>query len=389
MVTECANRYKRIDERMHKFGCQTAFVFQSRFAEIEITVMRVVLEIMSGPYIGRKVALRAHQQLSVGRTEWSDLALPNDGCLSNKHFAIKCDATTCLVLDLGSSNGTAVNGQRVQQKQVMANGDRIAAGQTTFRIHIECAAPAPQPPEEKSTHKSKADSVVIQVKKMGTSGNRGPISSTISEYGNEREPNANVESSPTMDSRPERADANNLDNSQSTTWVAGALLEIRSGKYAGRKIWVRENQSATIGRSEKANHAIDDDNQMSAVHFAVERGPAGWLVRDLNSSHGTIVNGHLVSQCALAGGERIRAGGTMFTVTIGADDGSATEAANDLFQAGIRDEDPTGAQGGTFRGRLDPATVAADSLPPTSRRNQRRQFRRVAIVGYPRIADGS
>lgn len=97
--------------------------------------MRIILEIISGPETGKRVALRTGQLLRVGRTEWADWAVPGDARLSSMHFAVSTSEEGCFLEDLGSSNGTCLNEQPVAGKVAISPGDLIRAGQTVFRIH--------------------------------------------------------------------------------------------------------------------------------------------------------------------------------------------------------------------------------------------------------------
>jgi pSer/pThr/pTyr-binding forkhead associated (FHA) protein len=99
--------------------------------------MRVVLEATSGPSAGRKVLLGAGQVLQVGRTEWADFAVPHDGHMSGVHFALETDNAACYVKDLGSTNGTQLNGQPLSDRRTLRNGDEIVAGETHFRVRVE------------------------------------------------------------------------------------------------------------------------------------------------------------------------------------------------------------------------------------------------------------
>ena len=106
--------------------------------------MRVILEIISEQDAGRRAWLQAGQVLEIGRTERADFVVQHDRRMSGVHFRLACDDRTCRVRDLGSSNGTLLNGDRVQEAEVR-DGDEIAAGRTKFAVHIEdVAAPAPQ-----------------------------------------------------------------------------------------------------------------------------------------------------------------------------------------------------------------------------------------------------
>lgn len=106
--------------------------------------MRVILEIQSGPARGKKTWLRSGQKVVIGRTEGSDCVISHDGQISSRHFAVECSLENCLVRDLGSSNGTFLNGQKVEEAAVRS-GDRIVAGQTTFAVQIEDAPSLGQP----------------------------------------------------------------------------------------------------------------------------------------------------------------------------------------------------------------------------------------------------
>ncbi len=96
--------------------------------------MAVILQITAGPAAGRRTFLRAGQVVRVGRTEWADFNIPQDGTLAPVHFAIEYQANVCRIRNLGG--GTLLNGQPVAEG-IVAHGDRITAGATTFSVEIE------------------------------------------------------------------------------------------------------------------------------------------------------------------------------------------------------------------------------------------------------------
>ncbi len=98
--------------------------------------MVVILEAVSGPVLGRRIEVRGGSILRIGRTGKSDYAIAEDGYLSGLHFSVECDGTQCRIRDLGSSNGTFVNGARITDQVVQA-GDSVVAGGSTFRIHLD------------------------------------------------------------------------------------------------------------------------------------------------------------------------------------------------------------------------------------------------------------
>jgi hypothetical protein len=103
--------------------------------------MVVVLEAVNGPITGRRIEIRAGSILRIGRTTRSDYAIGEDSYLSSLHFAVECDGVQARVRDMGSSNGTFVNGNRITE-QLVSEGDSLAAGESTFTIHLDPITPA-------------------------------------------------------------------------------------------------------------------------------------------------------------------------------------------------------------------------------------------------------
>jgi sigma-B regulation protein RsbU (phosphoserine phosphatase) len=67
-------------------------------------------------------------RISLGRSSANELCYPDDSGLSRQHLAITRTGTDWFVEDLGSKNGTQLNGQRIDQKIPFRPGDRISAG---------------------------------------------------------------------------------------------------------------------------------------------------------------------------------------------------------------------------------------------------------------------
>ncbi len=102
-------------------------------------LMRVILEIVEGPLKGRQFILDRHDTFIVGRSRFVHCPMPEDLALSRDHFMIDVNPPQSELRDLGSTNGTFVNNQRVD-RVVLKAGDMIAAGQSVFRYRMEGAA---------------------------------------------------------------------------------------------------------------------------------------------------------------------------------------------------------------------------------------------------------
>ena len=112
--------------------------------------MAIILEIKTGPFAGRRIPLPGGQTLLIGRAaERVQLAIPHDNHMSGVHFAVECGPSGCRVIDKKSTNGTFLNGAKIQEA-MLASGDEIRSGQTVFVVrivpedHLPAAPPNPQ-----------------------------------------------------------------------------------------------------------------------------------------------------------------------------------------------------------------------------------------------------
>ena len=75
---------------------------------------------------------------------------------------------------------------------------------------------------------------------------------------------------------------------------------------------LRDGETVRIGRSRSCDLALRSPDA-SRRHAEIVLGASGWLVRDLDSTNGTFVNGERVSERALHPGDRIEIGGDAIT----------------------------------------------------------------------------
>jgi predicted component of type VI protein secretion system len=93
-----------------------------------------LLTFESGPFAGRIVAL-PNQMVTIGRAPDNDVVV-GDPATSGHHGRIEVRSGFFWISDLGSTNGTLVNGEPVIEKQ-LADGDQVAIGQNTLRFTLE------------------------------------------------------------------------------------------------------------------------------------------------------------------------------------------------------------------------------------------------------------
>jgi adenylate cyclase len=84
------------------------------------------------------------KKLLIGRRDSCDIALrfPN---VSSRHCELEMQDGYWLIRDLGSSNGTKVNGVRVRAKWILP-GDEVAVAKHRFTIDYDVRPDAPPPP---------------------------------------------------------------------------------------------------------------------------------------------------------------------------------------------------------------------------------------------------
>jgi pSer/pThr/pTyr-binding forkhead associated (FHA) protein len=103
--------------------------------------MRVILRVLAGPYTGREFTFDQHDTFLIGRADTAHLYLPEDRFFSRNHCLLEIAPPRCFLRDLGSTNGTFVNGQRVAEA-FLRSGDRVQGGQTVLEVEVQVEQPA-------------------------------------------------------------------------------------------------------------------------------------------------------------------------------------------------------------------------------------------------------
>jgi serine/threonine-protein kinase len=97
--------------------------------------MSLVIRVTSGPYTGQEYVIDRRQAFMVGRSSKVHFPMTRDLLLSREHFRIENQPPLCHLKDLGSTNGTKVNGLRVE-RVLLREGDVITAGDSSFLVHF-------------------------------------------------------------------------------------------------------------------------------------------------------------------------------------------------------------------------------------------------------------
>jgi serine/threonine-protein kinase len=95
--------------------------------------MKVKLKVIAGPHHGREFSFDQPDTFLIGRTDKAHFCLPGDRFFSRNHCLLEIAPPQCFLRDLGSTNGTFVNGKSVHTAY-LRNGDTIQGGETVLLV---------------------------------------------------------------------------------------------------------------------------------------------------------------------------------------------------------------------------------------------------------------
>ncbi len=121
------------------------------------------LKFISGKYQGGEFPLRPNREIIIGRSSDLDMVLVED-MVSRKHAKILTDEHAVSIQDLGSTNGTFVNGEKIRTVR-LKEGDRILVGTSIIKL-VAANNEAPIPSSSMSENEARS--------RMQVTANRRP-----------------------------------------------------------------------------------------------------------------------------------------------------------------------------------------------------------------------
>jgi FHA domain len=90
--------------------------------------------VLGGPGLERGSTVEVVSSTIVGRGAESGVSIDGDEFASARHAQIDAGSNGVWIQDLGSTNGTFVNGSRVTEKRLLQPGDVVRIGETELQL---------------------------------------------------------------------------------------------------------------------------------------------------------------------------------------------------------------------------------------------------------------
>ncbi|GBD33666.1 FHA domain-containing protein FhaB [bacterium HR33] len=269
-----------------------------------------------------------------GRDAGCDVVI-TDRNVSRRHCEILSTPKGYLLID-SSTNGTFVNGERVEGQKLLARGDVIRIGNEEFRFYADVvkeppagevlAAPPAAGAEEKVPEPLAEPAPPGQGEPSGERPAR-PQPPPGAEY-RLAHTQMGIPARPAAKDTSAPAPAPPAIKSSKAPAVLANLV-VRSGELKGQRLPIRV-PIVNVGRAEYNDIVLPDDS-VSTVHAKIQRREGIWVLVDLDSTNGTFVDGEMVQgEAPLSPGAIVRFG-TVQTIfepvddTIDAAKGSSTK----------------------------------------------------------------
>jgi pSer/pThr/pTyr-binding forkhead associated (FHA) protein len=100
----------------------------------KVPLHQLALRFISGKYQGGEFPLTERSEIVVGRSSDLDMVLVED-MVSRRHARIVCSDNEITIEDLGSTNGTFVNGEKIK-RTLLKEGDRVLIGTSILKVIV-------------------------------------------------------------------------------------------------------------------------------------------------------------------------------------------------------------------------------------------------------------
>jgi pSer/pThr/pTyr-binding forkhead associated (FHA) protein len=283
--------------------------------------------------VGSSREIQLKSETVLGRQAECDVLL-TEGHASRRHARLLQAEDGYWLEDLGSSNGTFINGNRISGRVKVASGDRLRFDVEEYDFRVPSQA-APMALDESKTVYRAPDSAAVVAESSGMFKRPGAWADP------DAMGDAGIHKTKFIDPAQMKQMASSAAPvAAAPSAIDGPHLQVVSGSRTGLNIQLAVGDSGnaewTIG-SQVDREVQFMDSGVSALHAKIVNEGERWKVLDQMSANGTFVNGKRANVSYLSSGDRVRFGPVECVFRTDANSGLIT-ATQRIVDAGAGEE---------------------------------------------------
>ncbi|MFC1851895.1 FHA domain-containing protein [candidate division CSSED10-310 bacterium] len=250
------------------------------------------LVLLSGTKVAAKFPITGEKTI-LGREDKNDIVLEGSS-VSRLHSQVLLEGEDFYIEDLGSRNGTLVNGIRIT-KELLKDGDEIAIGEYTFLF------------EEDVQTESKDETLVSSLAEVEVEQKPPPVESERFES-TDAEFVESESQQPKITERPHEDDVTLVEDVETfteTEKTPAKLVILKNNKMENEHII--DTDIVTIGRDTENILQLEAES-ISRFHAQIVKEGRKYKLIDLESQSGTYLRGQQINQSTLRNGDEITIG---------------------------------------------------------------------------------
>ncbi|MEE9322866.1 MAG: FHA domain-containing protein [Granulosicoccus sp.] len=250
----------------------------------------------------------------VGRNEECDVVIDDEQGVSRKHARFTVDGQQVQMLDLGSLNGTLINGKEADGQHTLTNGDILVFDEQEYELLIPGA------------EAEEYDSDITVIANRADIGRRGRMVSEVSVVDDaflrrvrqanpparDNETPAVKHIAPLVDLSADSPEGEALESISSSAADVANLTQptliVRGGDSMRIRLALDNTRNSwTIGSAVDRDLSIEHDG-VAANHAILLREGSVWTLCDRQSGSGSYVNGKRIDSADIVSGDVLRLG---------------------------------------------------------------------------------
>jgi pSer/pThr/pTyr-binding forkhead associated (FHA) protein len=258
---------------------------------------------------GRKTVVPfVREEITIGRQEGNTIRLTERN-VSRRHARLMRQNGHVVVEDLGSSNGTRINGERISGQSTVKDGDLIQIGDYDLALQSDAQ-------EGISTQRLRPSQPNEEEESSETEGSAGePEAEAEADTPAEEQPEENAQAPGAAEQRRhstaiikrDQVEGNRSRKIQELEAEEAPRLVVTNSELKGQE-YACIRTEMKIGRTDD-NDIVIDHRSLSRTHAKIVREDNGeWRILDMQSANGLTVNGETYAQSALNNGDVIELG---------------------------------------------------------------------------------